>query len=389
MQTNMKLTADQKNMLSGGDGKTIALAMHTLVRYGEAFGADKLVPIASAHLAGSFGISKFGAYYEILERFAADNVKVRVKTTVNPRPGHKQNILTKLALGKQERLERGLDAVGVTPNFSCVCYAGANVPKFGDYLGWAESSAVQYANSVIGARVNRNSLVIDLCAAVTGYIPEFGYMLDENRRGQVHVKLDVDKMDASGLGFILGKRLVNRVPVIEHYDFTLAELKNMGGSMAASGAVAIFHVEGVTPEAPDLKTAFGGAPQETITITQKDLDSLRTKSTADAGMVVFGCPQLTMDEAVALSQFFSGKKVSKRTWFCMIPDDMKKFESTKEYQAVRSAGVEVVSWCPLAALSVYIGPKPILTMSGKLYYYLSGTEYGTQDDCLKACGVSK
>lgn len=385
----MKLSAEQKGMLSGTDGKTIALAMHTLVRYGEAFGATKLVPIASAHLAGSFGISKFGAYYEILERFAAEKVKVRVKTTVNPRPGHKQNILTRIALGKQERLERGLDAIGVTPNFSCVCYAGANVPKFGDNLGWAESSAVQYANSVIGARVNRNSLVIDLCAAVTGLIPEFGYMLDENRLAQVLVKLDVQKMDASGLGFILGRQLVNKVPVIENFDFSLAELKNMGGSMAASGAVAIFHVEGKTPEAPDLKTACGGEPRETITITQKDLDSLRTKSPDDAAMVVFGCPQLTMDEAIVLSQNFEGKKVKTRTWFCMIPEDMKKFEGTKQYQAVRAAGVEVLDYCPLAALSVYFGPKPILTMSGKLYYYLSGTEYGTQDDCLGACGVAK
>lgn len=383
----MKLEPQHESILKGESSQVLALAMKTLVNYGDAFGARRLVPITSCHLAGSFGIGAFAAYYKILDRMVADGLQVKVKTTVNPRSGHYQNLMTRLPFSKQERLEHTLDILGVTPNYSCVCYESENVPAFGDYLGWAESSAVQFANSVLGARSNRNSCLIDICSAVTGVTPEFGYLLDENRQGRLLVKLDIEHMDAVALGYILGRTVVNRVPVIEHYDFSRIELKNMGGAMAASGAVALFHVEGVTPEAPDLKTVFGGPPPETITITQKDLDALRFKELESAGMVVFGCPQMTYDEALSLAPYFEGKRVTRRTWFCMVPESLKRFKTRKEYSTLLEAGIEINAYCPLAALSFYFGKKPILTCSGKLYYYLAGAEYGNVDDCLRACGV--
>ena len=383
----MKLEPQHESVLKGESGQALALAMRTLVDYGDAFAARRVVPVASCHLAGSFGIGALGAYYEILDRMVADGLRVKVKTTVNPRPGHDQNLLNRLPFSKQERLEQTLDKLGVTPNYSCVCYDSENVPSFGDYLGWAESSAVQYANSVLGARSNRNSCLIDDCSAVTGVTPEFGYLLDENRRGRLLVKLDVKQMDAAALGYILGRTVVNRVPVIEHYDFSRIELKNMGGAMAASGAVALFHVEGVTPEAPDLKTVFDGPPTETITIAQKDLDALRFRQLEAAGMVVFGCPQMTYDEALLLAPHFEGKRVTRRTWFCMVPESLRRFKARKEYAALLEAGVEMNTYCPLAALSFYFGKKPVLTCSGKLYYYLADTEYGNIEDCLRASGV--
>jgi len=381
----MKLEPEQQDAL--GKGGAEALAMKTLVAYGEAFGARRLVPVHSAHLAGSFGILAFSTYLIILDQMVSEGVRVKVKTTLNPRPGYEQNLINRITFKNQKRLEKNLDAVGVTPNFSCVCYEGANVPRAGDRLGWAESSAVQYANSVLGARTNRNSLVIDLCSAVTGLTPEFGYLLDENRRGRLLVKLAIEQMDASALGFIIGKRAVGRVPVLEHHDFSEVDLKNLGGSMAASGAVALFHVEGLTPEAPDMRTVFDGEPEETITITQKDLDALRFAKPREADMVVFGCPQMTLDEALELSPHFGGKRVRRPTWFCMVPAAREKFAATREYDAVRAAGVEINCWCPLAALSVRLGRKTVLTNSGKLYYYLAGTEYGNREDCLRACGV--
>jgi len=369
-------------------GGAEALALKTLVAYGEAFGAMRLVPVHSAHLAGSFGILAFSTYLKILDQLVAEGSRVKVKTTLNPRPGYEQNLINRITFKNQKRLEKNLSALGVTPNFSCVCYEGANVPGPGDRLGWAESSAVQYANSVLGARTNRNSLVIDLCSAVTGLTPEFGYLLDENRRGRLLVKLAVDRMDPSALGFIIGKRAVGRVPVLEHCDFSKVDLKNLGGSMASSGAVALFHVEGVTPEAPDMKTVFDGEPEETITITQKDLDDLRFDKPESADMVVFGCPQMTLDEALELAPHFEGRRVQKPTWFCMVPAAREKFKGSKEHDAVRAAGVEINCWCPLAALSVRLGRKTVLTNSGKLYYYLHGTEYGNRQDCLRACGVT-
>lgn len=383
----MKLTPEQKSIRDGESGGALALAMKTLISYGETMGAERMVPITSGHLAGSFGIIYFKAYIEILERLIAEKVTFKVPTTVNPRPGAEQNLLTKGGFLKQHRLESCLERLGVTPNYSCVCYDSVNLPELGDCLGWAESSAVQYANSVLGARVNRNSLLIDVCSSVTGYTPEFGYLLDENRRGQLLVKLDVQQMDAAALGFILGRDVVDRVPVIENWNFSRAELKNMGGAMAASGAVALFHVEGLTPEAPDLKTVFDGDPPETITVSQADLDALSTKSDLPVDLVVFGCPQLTYEEAEDLGEKISGVKLQTPVWFCMIPEALERFRTTELFSKLSENSVTFNSYCPLAALSVRISYKRILTNSGKLHYYLRGADYGKQEDCLHACGA--
>jgi cis-L-3-hydroxyproline dehydratase len=383
----MKLEPEQESILRGESGRAMARAMQTLVAYGEAFGAPRLVPIRSAHLTGSNGLMPFRAYYDVIDLLAAEGARVRVPTTINPRPGRNLSLANRVVFTKQNRLERTYSALGVTPNYSCVCYFDANVPSRGDSLGWAESSAVQYANSALGARTNRTSVLVDLCGAVTGLTPEFGYLLDENRRGRLLVKLDIQKMDVAALGFILGRKVVDRVPVIEHYPFTPVELKNMGGAMAASGAVALFHVEGVTPEAPDMKTVFDGEPEATITVTQKDLDALRTKRTQDAAMIAFGCPQMTFDEAAELVQMFAGKKITKKVVFCIIPEHKKRFDTSPHGEKARVAGVTVLDCCPLAAFTMGAEKKPVLTNSGKLYYYLPGSLYGTTGDCLRACGA--
>ena len=382
----MKLEPEQKAMLNGEQGHVIALALKTLVHYGKAFGAQRLVPIKSAHLAGSFGSISYSAYYIVLEQFIKAGLRVKVPTTINPRPGHDLNLLNRIAFGKQNALDFKMQQLGVTPNYSCVCYEKDNVPNVGDCLAWSESSAVQFANSVLGARTNRNSLLIDLCSAITGFTPEFGYLLDENRRGRILVKLNINKMDPSALGFVIGRKVVSKVPVIEHYKFSRSDLKNMGGAMAAAGGIAMFHVEGLTPEAPDMKTVFANAPPEaTITITQDDLNNLQTKTPQQAELVVFGCPQMTYDEAVELANHFKGKRSKQNIWFCMIPEAKLRFEQTDLYKIIRKNGVQVFSHCPLSALTVQISHKKVLTPSGKLFYYLKGAEYSSLDECIKTC----
>ena len=157
--------------------------------------------------------------------------------------------------------------------------------------------------------------------------------------------------------------------------------------MAAAGAVALFHVEGVTPEAPDLESVFDGAPQRAISITQKDLDEMRTRNPEHADLVVFGCPQMTLDEVSQLAERFSGNRVRKRTMFCLVPEAKEQFETTDLCRKVRQAGVKVTDCCPVAALTARIGAKSVLTPSAKCFYYLAGTQYGTTDDCLTACGA--
>jgi predicted aconitase len=274
-EPRMEITEEQRAILRGAEGPMMAKCLQTLLRHGDTFGARCLVPIKSAHLAGTFKILFYSAYYDLVHRLAESGIKVKVPTTLDPRPGYDFRIQNRFAFWGQRRLEAELEALGVLPNYSCVCYAQANVPKFGDVLGWAESSAIIYANSVIGARTNRNAIMIDVCQAVTGLAPEFGYLLDENRFGQIHIKLDIETMDAPALGFLIGHIAVDRVPVLDHYPFTKTELKNMGAAMAASGAVALFHVIGLTPEAPSMEAVFPNGPEEVHTITQKDLDDLR------------------------------------------------------------------------------------------------------------------
>jgi predicted aconitase len=277
----------------------------------------------------------------------------------------------------------------VIPTYSCVFYENTNKPSPGDRLAWAESSAVLFANSVLGARANLSSLGIDFCSAITGLTPEFGYLLDEHRRGQVLIKLKIDRMDPGALGFVIGKKVVHRVPVIEHYPFTRTELRTLGAALASSGKVGLFHVEGLTPEAPDLKTIFDGQPEEIIVITQEDLDALRSRRGQNVDIVVLGCPLSTYEEALALCERFAGSRVRRTTWICVSPEALEPLEKTQAAKAARAAGVEMRSWCPLAALGASPFSKRVLAASAKLCYYLKGAEYGTCDDCLSACGVSK
>lgn len=163
----MELTDKQNATLNGAEGAGVAQCLKTLVDYGNAFGAARLVPVTSAHLAGSFSISVFHTYVEMLERLVRDGTRVRVPTTVNPRPGIDVSLQNRLLFRGQRRLETLFDALGVTPNYSCVSYLGDGAPGLGDIVAWAESSAVIYANSVLGARTNRNSIMIDVSSAVS------------------------------------------------------------------------------------------------------------------------------------------------------------------------------------------------------------------------------
>jgi predicted aconitase len=388
----MELTQEQRAILDGADGPEMRLCMETLVRYGDSFGARRLVPIVSAHLTGSFAIVSYSGYYELLERLVSAGLKFKVPTTLNPRPGYDFSPQDKLvAFRHQKHHEEVLAKLGVTPNYSCVCYYDANVPQFGDILGWAESSAVIYANSVLGARSNRNSIMVDVCMAITGLTPEFGLLLDENRKGDVLVKLDIEEMDDDALGFVVGQRVVDGIPVFEHFPFDRVSLKNMGATMAAAGGIGMFQVVGVTPEAPTLEAAFCGEPRQTITVTQRDLDGIRLArpKQEECGMVVFGCPQMSIDEIEDVGRHFVGKKVKRRTLFHVVPEAFAEVKKRPLYQQLIDAGVELLPHCPLAAMTVRFAPahKHLLTNSGKLHYYLEGGEYGNLDDLLHIAGV--
>ena len=382
----MRLTDEQESILRGNSGQAMAQAMETIIRYGEAFAAEHLTPIVSGHLAGTFGVSILKTYYEIIDKLASEGARFRVPVTTNPRPGEKINLINRAIFRKQAHLDRQLLKLGATPNYSCVCYQEANVPARGDVLAWAESSAVVWANSVIGARTNRNSVLIDLCSALTGFTPEFGYLKDANRKGGILVKHNIKKMDAPALGYLIGRLAVDKVPVIEHYPFSEVELKNMGGAMAASGGVAMFHIEGLTPEAPDIKSAFDADPAETVTIDQAGIDRIRTADPQACDLIVFGCPQMTYEEAMQIAPHFQKAALKKKVWFCMVPADLEKMKTTDTYAKLIDAGVAFHPFCPTIALTLRLKNRKVLTNSGKMHYYLSGAAYGNLEDCISAAG---
>ena len=386
----MELDQEQQGFRDGEAGLELELAIRTLIRYGEAFGATRLVPIVSSHLAGSFAIVAYSGYFECLDRLVAAGIRVRVPTTVNPHPGCEYSLQNRwIAFRKQEHHERQLQRLGVTPNYSCVCYCDANIPRFGEVVGWAESSAVIYANSVLGARTNRNSIMIDVCMAITGWTPDFGLTRDENRKGHVLVKLDIERMDPPALGYLVGQRVVSGVPVLTHYPFDRTELKNMGGAMAAAGGIGLFHVLGVTPEAPTMDAVFDREPDRTITITQRDLDALRLERgrQESASLVVLGCPQMTLEEVQQVGQHFVGKRVTRRTLFHLVPSALSQLRELPLYDQLIAAGVELFGHCPLASLSLRWGGGRVLSPSGKLHYYLEDGDYGSLEDVLRLAGV--
>jgi len=318
----MKLADDEKRCLDGAEGKAVAVAMSLLVEVGESLGAERLIPITSAHVLGHWR-SLHQAGTDLLEMLAEGGARCRVTTTVDPSsvdfdrcerfqvPGE--------LVRKQKKLCDLMEDVGVTPSWSCTPYAGANLPVFGQCVAWAESSAVAYANSVIGARTNRTPFGMDICAAVTGRAPEFGLYLDENRAGSVRFDVEAGQLsdlDYHTLGAIVGAEAGPEVPVVTGIPagVTPDRLKCFGAAAASAGSVALYHIPGVTAEARLSDPFCGRVPKQVHTVTRDDLTEMENKITTagpdePVDMVTLGCPLLSVDELEDLHRRMHGRKV--------------------------------------------------------------------------------
>ncbi len=269
----MKLTTEQQAILDGQKGDVLARVMKTLVRYGDLFGADSMVPVTSEynHLVTSFGLKALTPVYELMDKLIASGNVSTQKFSVDPRPldgdvpsSFLQDFIFKnFMYSKQKDYEEQLNTLGLMNEdaFTCTCYLDevGNTPKMGDVLSWAESSAVVYANSVLGARCNRNSGIIDLMGSVVGYVPNFGLLTDEGRKATWIVKIETTKKpEAQLLGSAVGMKVMADVPYIvgldkwldgELNDASKTYLKDFGAATASNGAVGLYHVENITPEA--------------------------------------------------------------------------------------------------------------------------------------------
>lgn len=410
----MQLTNEEKEILNGSQGETMAKIMKTLVMYGDTFGADSLVEVTSegGHLVTSFGLSIMSPVYELMDILIKDNIVSKQPFTVDPRPidsknipaNFIQNLVFKFMYGKQKDYEGQLKKLGLQSEegFTCTCYMDqiGNIPKKGDILSWAESSAVVYANSVLGARCNRNSGIIEMFGSILGKVPNFGLLTDEGRKARWIIEVKTDKTPtAQVLGSAIGMKVMEDVPYIKGLNKYLGNelgdgakdyLKDMGAATASNGAVGLYHVEGLTPEAVELGESLIVDNAKTYIIDDQELE--RVKDTypiiwkdqnAKPKMCFIGCPHLSLDQLKDWTKMINDRlkengraRVSIPTVFTAPSLVLKEFNNLPQAKILDGIGVRTSYICPLMFMNNPLcGKMPVITNSNKLRTYTSSRFY--------------
>ncbi|MDD1771224.1 MAG: aconitase X catalytic domain-containing protein [Methanomassiliicoccales archaeon] len=317
----MHLSRDEEGVLAGEEGEGKRKALELLVAIGEIYDAKRLIPITSAHLSGVSYKTIGDGGLEFIEDLGRDT-KVTVPTTLNPagmdRERWREMGVDEKFAEKQNRIIEAYSALGVTTGCTCTPYITGNSPSKGDHIAWAESSALSYANSVLDARTNREGGPGALAAAILGKTPEYGLHLDENRRATVVIDVaeGIDASDISLLGHAVGSRVGSAIPYFRGIRPDSNGLKSMAAAMAASGSVAMFHVEGVTPASKNQRLEG----LERIAIGKEDIVRSREclLSGSQPDLIAIGCPHLSQTEMKTLASFLDGKRkrVDTEVWFC-------------------------------------------------------------------------
>jgi predicted aconitase len=404
----MHLTDEEKRTLDGAGGEPQRLALEVLVKLGEACGAARLVPIASAHLVASSYQIAGEAGIDIYAKLVAQGARVQVRTTSDPGSidfaRWREFRTPEDYAARQAKIAELLDAMGVIPTWTCTPYTTFNVPRFGDHLGWSESSAVVFVNSVIGARTNRLAAYVDLCAALTGRVPCFGLHLTECRRGQVLFEvapdLSADFRDHyfPALGYLVGQVVADKIPVIRGLrGATADQLKAFGAAAAASGSVAMYHMVGITPEARTLEEALGGVPPgERVSVGRQELHRVMEQMGAlrqgPVDVVGIGCPHASIDQMRRYAELLGEKRVHPdvQLWVCANTVVEAMARRMGYAQTIERAGGKLMvgtchNDCPLGAW----GFRRLVTDSGKFAYYTPttvGTEcvFTSTERCIQA-----
>lgn len=419
MNYAMELTEEQQAILDGKQGETLRLILKTLVEFGVLFDAKRLVKVThgEGHLVTSFGLNLLKPMYRVMDKLIEAGLKVEDGFTIDPRPYDFKNvacsplnklIFKKIMYGKQEDYEKQLTAVGLksADAFSCTCYLEeqGNIPKKGDILSWAESSAVVYANSVLGARCNRNSGVLDLFGSIVGYVPEFGLLTDEGRKATWVVKVKTSTIpEAQILGSAIGMKVVEDVPYVygldkfigsELNDDNRAYLKDFGAATASNGAVGLYHIDNLTPEAKELgeKLIAAGAKEYIIDDAElervyKSYPNMWKNKDAKPRTCFIGCPHLTLSQLKDWTEKISNglketgkKKVTIQTVLTASPGVVKEFKKLPEYQTLIATGARLTSICPLMYTNNPLTKgHAIVTNSNKLRTYSIARYYKDAD----------
>ena len=414
----MILTNEQQAILNGEKGETLAKVMETVVRYGELFGAEKLVPVTSEynHLVTSFGLKMMTPVFDLMQQLIDAGVMSEQKFSVDPRPVDPNvpaNLLQKIIFNvamysKQDFYEGQLKTLGLMNDnaFSCACYLDqvGNKPKKGDILSWAESSAVVYANSVLGARCNRNSGIIDIMGSIVGYVPYFGLLTDEGRKATWIVEIKTTKKpEAQLLGSAIGMKVMEDVPYIKGLDKWLGNelddaacsfLKDFGAATASNGAVGLYHVDGLTPEAKELGESLIAEGAKTYVIDDKELQRIYDSypviwknKDASPKLCFMGCPHMSLEQlkswTVRLEESLKeagNKKVIVPTVFTSAPAVIEEFKKTEYASRLEATGVILSYICPLMYMNNPLcKTMPVITSSNKLRTYTTARYYTDEE----------
>ena len=420
-EPKMELTLEQKEILEGKQGPTMAKIMETVVMFGDIFSAPRLVKVThdDGHLVTSFGIKLLKPLFSTMEQINEAGIKTKGHFTVDPRPIDYENVkcnlleklvFSKIMYAKQKMYEEQLTKAGLKDSnaFTCASYLPeiGNTPKEGDILSWAESSAVVFANSVLGARCNRNSGMLDLFGSILGYVPEFGLLTDEGRKAKWKVIVKCTKKpEAQILGSAIGMKVMEDVPYVigldkwlgnEINDENVGYLKDFGAATASNGAFGLYHIDGLTPEAKKLGKALINDDAQEYIIDDEELERvyksypIMWKKPEKKGNLVFiGCPHLTFDQInkwtdriVAGLKETGHKKVVVRTIMTTAPDILEKFKKTEKYNELMATGVKLTSICPLMYTNNPLTKaRRIYTSSNKLRTY-STARYAKDQEIL-------
>lgn len=390
----MKLDDEDRRLLSGERGRAARQSMEILVALGKIYGAEKLVPISSVQVAGVSYDNLGEAGLEYLEELAKDG-KVKVLTTLNPAGMDLENYKA-LGIGEEfaKNQKRVIDAfvkMGIIPSCTCTPYFIGNKPKEGEHIAWSESSAVCFANSVLGARTNREGGPSALAAAICGKTPLYGMHLEQNRQAQVAVRVEgeISGTEMFGaLGKATGEKIGNKIPLfIGIKSASVEELKSLCASIATYGGTSMFHVQGITPN----KTKI---PAESISLSAADISSALS-SMSDEGqpdLVALGCPHLSMLEIGKIAQMLRGKKVKIETWLCISRQVKKEAEKLGLAQEIEKSGAKFAADTCMVVAPIKGRFACVASDSAKSCYYSRaknkfGTKVGSIEKCIK-CAIN-
>ncbi len=397
---SLRLTAEEKAMLAGEAGPGVQKAMEIVVALGRIYGAADLVPVASVQVSGVSYKNLGQAGLQFLQEWAEQGARARVPATLNP-AGMDLQAWRELGIPaefarQQQAVIAAYTRLGITPTCTCTPYLVGYAPRQGQHLAWAESSAVSYVNSVLGARTNREGGPGALAAAITGRTARYGLHLEENRRATavVDVRCPIaSAADLGALGYLVGRRLRNGVPYFRFgsrsSEIARRSLKTLGAALAAGGAVALYHVEGLTPEAQRRDIIRPDAERLMIDDLTPAYAALNAP-VEEVDLVSIGCPHASLAEIEAVADFVEGRRLRADLWVTTARATRQAAEAAGLVARIEAAGGRVVAdTCLVVAPVAGLGYRTLATNSAKMAFYTpshSGlaVRFGSLEQCLDA-----